>query len=119
MTRRDVAATDARWLRGPNVAASALRAMDNWLSAIAKDTRSHASQTDKVAANKPADLTDAWYTAGGAHIAEPGDLNNNGQCGALYPYSGNPRMVTGAPLVDDVLKCQLKAMQRSGLSRHQ
>ena len=88
-----------------------LRGMDEWIMAIKNDNAPAARAVDKVARNKPAALTDACYTAGGQRIAEPADPSNGGQCGAMYPIHANPRMVAGAPLADDVLKCQLRPLQ--------
>jgi hypothetical protein len=91
----------------------ALDAMDRWLSSIVLDTKSYASQAAKVVANKPSDVVDACYMTTGTKIAEPADINNGGQCGALYPFYSGPHMAAGGPLTDDVLKCQLKPIQRA------
>ena len=90
-----------------------LKAMDLWLSNISMDKRVYASQADKVIANRPADLQDACYTAAGLKIVERADIGNSGRCGALYPYFSGPRMVSGGPMTDDVLKCRLISMRRS------
>ncbi|NDZ18945.1 DUF6351 family protein [Variovorax sp. WS11] len=100
-------------LRGPNLAPIALKSMDAWLSSLSSDTKSYANQSAKVAANKPTDLVDACYTTTGTKIAEAAEINNGGQCGVLYPYFTNPRIVAGAPLSDDILKCQLKPLLRA------
>lgn len=90
-----------------------LQSMDTWLSNIAKDTKAYASRAEQVVANKPSDLSDACYTATGTKITEAADINNGGQCGALMPYFGNPRIAAGGPITDDVLKCQLKPLARA------
>lgn len=95
----------------PSLNGEILRGMDQWIMAIKNDSAPAARPVDKVARNKPAALTDACYTAGGQRIAEPADPSNGGQCGALYPIHANPRMAAGAPLADDVLKCQLRPLQ--------
>ena len=99
--------------RQTDIAAIAIRAMDEWLSNIAADKKSYSSAHEKVMADKPADLTDACYTSRGDKIAEPADLDNRGRCGSLYPYFGSPRLAAGAPITNDILKCQLKPVQRS------
>ena len=38
-------------------------------------------------------------------------------CDAVFPYAGHPRLVAGGPLTEDVLKCQLKALDPSDYSR--
>ncbi|RCW68484.1 hypothetical protein DES41_1075 [Pseudorhodoferax soli] len=89
----------------------ALLAMDQWLSSVKADKRSYASAMEKVVSNKPAGLSDGCYLNTGEVILESFDASNNGRCGTLMPVYSNPRIVAGAPLTDDVLKCQLKAIQ--------
>lgn len=86
----------------------ALVAMDAWLAAIRSDT-SAASRRDKVLRNKPAGLTDGCYSAG-TFIAEPQfhGAAGSSQCNSLYPSAGYPLGVAGAPLSNDILKCQLR-----------
>jgi hypothetical protein len=78
--------------------------MDEWLDNIASD-RSPYRKGEKVVRNKPRDLVDACYTAEGQKIAEPASYTGSGQCNQLYPPHADPRLVTGAPLANDVLKC--------------
>ena len=63
----------------------------------------------KVARAKPAALVDACYDSTGRKIAEPATITG-GTCNALYPTFSTPRLVAGAPVVDNVLKCRLKAV---------
>ena len=89
-----------------------LARMDEWLTAITNDTRSYPTTAAKVVANKPSGLSDACY-ANGERIVEPADINNGGRCGQLMPFYSTPRMASGAPLTDDVLKCQMKPLVRA------
>jgi len=57
---------------------------------------------------KPRAAVDACWDVIGTKIAEPATLDKPGLCNALYPSHANPRLVAGAPLVDDILKCRLK-----------
>jgi Tannase-like family of unknown function (DUF6351) len=93
---------------GATVTGLAIDTMSQWLDALAKDTSS-APAIDKVVHAKPAAAVDACWTADGAKIEEPLSLTGTGRCAALYPPHSTPRLVAGAPLADDVLKCQLKA----------
>jgi hypothetical protein len=68
---------------------------------------------DKVVRNKPAEAVDACWDADGNKIVEPTSFNGKGKCNILYPVHGEPRLVAGAPLTNDVLKCQLKPIQYS------
>jgi hypothetical protein len=100
-------------LRAPNggvytrVQAEFLAQMDRWLDAIDSD-ESNAPQREKVIRAKPADLMDACWTADGRKIAEPAVYGQDSECNRLYPPHSAPRLVAGAPLADDVWKCQLK-----------
>jgi hypothetical protein len=73
--------------------------MDRWLAAVEAD-RSTAPRSVKVQRHKPADAVDACFIDG----VKETNLNT---CRATFPFSGNPRMAAGAPLSNDVLKCQL------------
>jgi hypothetical protein len=78
------------------VTSLALDTMTQWL-----DTRT-----------KPRAAVDACWDVIGTKIAEPATLDKPGLCNALYPSHANPRLVAGAPLVDDVLKCRLKPIDQ-------
>ncbi len=94
---------------GATVSGLAIDTMSRWLDAIAKDTSSSPA-IDKVVRAKPAAALDACWTADGEKIEEPLSLTGSGRCATLYPPHATPRLVAGAPLADDVLKCQLKAI---------
>jgi len=89
----------------------AIAKMDEWLTNLSKDTSSDPVM-DKITRDKPADLVDACYPRTGDRIAEP-QVFGSGQCNTLYPAFPSPRMVAGEPLTNDVLKCQLKAIDFS------
>ncbi|MGY8526383.1 DUF6351 family protein [Paracidovorax citrulli] len=81
--------------------------MDRWLTAIQND-KAEGSQAQKVVRNKPADLVNACWDAGGNKIVEEPSAFEPNQCNTLYPAGTTPRMVAGGPLADDIVKCQLK-----------
>ncbi len=85
--------------------------MDRWLRDIQRDPGALRA-TDKVVANKPADLVDACYTpdATPVKIEEEQTFDGPGQCNQLYPSFPAPRMVAGGPLSGDVIKCELKPL---------
>jgi hypothetical protein len=62
----------------------------------------------KVARDKPSGLADACWTTEGEKIVEPLTFDGKSRCNDLYPAHADPRMVAGAPLRDDILKCALK-----------
>ena len=89
------------------VTGHAIDTMTAWLDALKKDT-STASPREKIRRAKPTAAQDGCWDATGARIDEPATFDGPGKCNALYPNHKNPRIVAGAALADDVLKCQLK-----------
>jgi hypothetical protein len=92
---------------GAGALADPIRLMDSWLDNIAKD-QSKDSLAVKVARNKPPEAQDTCWTDTGERIAEPASYTTNGRCNQLYPPHADPRIASGGPLADDVLKCVLK-----------
>ena len=100
--------------RGPDsilgvVSPQAVAQVDKWLTDILADT-SDMPQTKKVAAHRPPDLVDACYTAADAKIT---DMD---RCAELFPIASDARIVAGAPLANDVLKCTLKPVDPNDYS---
>ena len=79
--------------------------MDRWLAAIEAD-RSGVSLATKVVRNKPPDAVESCWIGGE-------QLLDKAACAAAFPNFGDPHLGAGAPLEDDVLKCQLKPLRRS------
>jgi hypothetical protein len=92
---------------GPSV--DSLTMMDKWLTAIKADTSGDAIE-DVVLAAKPKDATDlCWLSTDTMLTTKVTDL---AQCDAdprLKAHS-SPRQVAGGPLAENVLKCELKAV---------
>jgi hypothetical protein len=93
----------------------AIDTMTKWLDALAKDS-STGSAADKVARNKPASAVDGCWASDGTRINEPAVFAAPGKCNDMYPVHLTPRLVAGAPLTDDVLKCQLKPIDAKDYS---
>ncbi|HTE41084.1 MAG TPA: DUF6351 family protein [Steroidobacteraceae bacterium] len=94
-----------------NLAALSLDTMNKWLDNMAADPAP--LSMGKVVKHKPADAVDACWTSDGQKIVERASfdgssLDAKGRCNALYPIHGEPRLVAGAPLTNEVVKCQLK-----------
>ena len=81
--------------------------MTKWLDAIAADPAplSHA----KVVRHKPPEAADAYFDAAGVKHVEKATWDGAGGYNKTYPNHSEPRIVAGAPIANDVLKCQLKA----------
>ena len=86
--------------------AANLDTMTRWLDAIVADPAP--LTPDKVVKHKPAEAVDTCWDRSGAKIVEPARFDAQNQCNALYPIHSEPRLVAGAPLANDVMKCQLK-----------
>jgi hypothetical protein len=87
-----------------------LDVLDKWLAAVARDTAA-GTQREKVLRNKPAGLTDSCFTAKLDEIKDPA------KCKAMFPVYSNARVVAGAPAGDDVLKCELKPIDKADYKR--
>jgi hypothetical protein len=90
---------------------STLDTMNAWLDAIVADPAP--LSIDKVVKHKPAEAVDTCWDASGVKIVEPASFTATNKCNALYPIHSEPRLVAGAPLTNDVMKCQLKPIDFS------
>lgn len=105
--------------RSTSLADENIAAMDEWLRNLALDTSAE-PLTDKIVRAKPTSLVDACWDEAGNRIVEEQSYdtaslfdNRAGRCNELYPPHTGPRMVAGGPLTNDVLKCQLKPLNRA------
>ncbi|WKB55860.1 DUF6351 family protein [Eleftheria terrae] len=88
-------------------AVARLDLMTAWLDALSADPAP--LTPDKVARLKPRDAEDAcWSATDRVRHREPATLDGPGVCNTLYPKTPSPRMVAGASVADDILKCRLK-----------
>ncbi len=88
----------------------ALAQMDQWLTNLSKDSSGEAPIA-KLRRAKPADLVDAcWNTDETPRRIVEKQQYRAGQCNELYPAFSYPRGIAGAPIANDVIKCQLKSL---------
>jgi Tannase-like family of unknown function (DUF6351) len=88
----------------------AISRMDQWLVNLKNDT-SNDPQRTKVIRAKPAGLVDTCWSPDPTpvRVEEPQSYGNgNTTCNTYYPSFLSPRLVAGAPLANNILKCQLK-----------
>ena len=97
---------------GSKVSALALETMTQWLDTLLADTTQTPLRTRIVNA-KPAAAVDACWDPQGNRIEEKFEFMAPGQCNELYPSHRNPRLVAGAPLEDDAIKCALQMPDRA------
>jgi hypothetical protein len=83
----------------------AILAMDKWLAAVEADKR-NVPLARKIIEDRPADVTDRCTD--GAGQAMPSDYCDN----VVQSYT-TARIEAGMPFTDDVIKCNLKPLQRS------
>jgi hypothetical protein len=86
---------------------AAFLAMDKWLAALKADTGSTTLQ-QKIVADKPSDAFDFCYLSNDSRFQRK--VTDQVQCDldpGLRPHS-SPRQVAGGPVIEDILKCQLK-----------
>jgi hypothetical protein len=92
------------------VLTQALAQMDQWLTTVSRDS-SNDAPIAKLRRAKPADLVDAcWNTDETPRRIVEKQQYRAGQCNELYPAFSYPRGVAGAPIANDVIKCQLKSV---------
>jgi len=91
---------------GTDLGALSLDTMNKWLDNIAADPAP--LSTDKVVRNKPVEAVDAYWDVNGKEFVERASFDGEGGFNKMYPVHSEPRLIAGAPLANDVLKCQLK-----------
>lgn len=100
--------------RSAGIESFAIAKMDEWLTNL---TRIPASErtVEIIARAKPADLSDACYSAVGDRILEVQTFAG-GECNGLYPTFPPPRMIAGGPMANNILKCELKPVDSADYS---
>jgi hypothetical protein len=99
-------------------AVESLELMDEWLTNLALD-ESGQPLAQRVVSARPAALLESCWAEDGSQIVESQVFdearlfdNRSGRCNELFPPHTGPRMVAGGPLTNDVLKCELKPLER-------
>jgi hypothetical protein len=88
------------------LAALSIDTMNQWLDALVADPAP--LTTAKVVKHKPAMAVDACWDANGERTVERATFDGTGKCNTLYPIHSEPRLVAGAPLTNEINKCQLQ-----------
>lgn len=84
--------------------------LDEWATALAESHGDEAGDDEITAAldaTRPDAAIDNCVTADGQRISALDLYEQPGPCTDPYPVSSTPRRVAGAPLVHDILKCEL------------
>ena len=88
--------------RGPRP--DAFDVLDEWMAAVDADTND-LPRAEKIALHRPSSANDDCQVQD-QRFSDP-DF-----CRTIYPYFGDPRIAAGGPSTDDVIKCQLKPLDR-------
>lgn len=94
-----------------DIAPIALTTMTKWLDAMAADPAPLSAE--KVVKAKPSDAVDAYWTPDGKRVNEVASWDPNTSWNKTYPVHSEPRLMAGAPVANDVMKCQLKPVDFS------
>jgi hypothetical protein len=89
-----------------HVTGLAIDTMRQWLDGIVKDPS--ATVIDRIRRQRPQAAADGCWDAAETRIDEVATFAGPGRCNALFPNHRNPRLIAGAPVADDIAKCQLK-----------
>jgi hypothetical protein len=99
----------------PSLTLQSFLTMDKWMSNLKADT-STATLEKKIISAKPADAFDFCYLTSDTTLSNK--ITDKAVCDAdqfLKPHS-SPRQVAGGPLSENILKCQLKAIDPADYS---
>jgi hypothetical protein len=89
-----------------NLAPIALDVMTKWLDSMSADAAP--LTPTKVVKHKPADAVDAYWAPDGQRVNEVASWDPDTSFNKTYPIHLEPRLVAGAPITNDIMKCALK-----------
>jgi hypothetical protein len=90
--------------------------LDEWLTAAAAD-QAGGSRAEQLARNRPGAAVDTCVTPDGETIAAGDVYDRANACTDAYPVAADARRVAGAPLRDDVVKCQTTPVNATTFER--
>ena len=102
------------WRGSPVPFDKAWAAFSAWMEAIAADG-SAAPARAKAIRDRPVAAVDGCWTSPTDFIDEPQGFSRQpaAPCNARFPSYGFPRLVAGGPLAADILKCELKPLDKA------
>jgi hypothetical protein len=90
--------------------------LDQWLSATAADGGA-GTTAEKLARNRPDDAVDRCVLPSGEELSGASVYDGTNECTEAYPVAKDARRAAGAPLRDDVLKCQTQPVGDAEFTR--
>lgn len=97
-----------------NLAPIALDTITKWLDSMAADPAPLTPA--KVVKHKPADAVDAYWTPDGQRVNEVASWDPDTSWNKTYPIHLEPRLIAGAPITNDIMKCALKPVSLADYS---
>jgi hypothetical protein len=95
-----------------NLLLQSFTTIDKWVGAIKADTTG-ATIEQKIASHRPTDVPDACYLSTDKNYASP--VTDFAVCDGdpFLKKHASPRQIAGGPLAENILKCQLRPIDRS------
>jgi hypothetical protein len=103
---------EAPLIGDPRWADEGLQVMDRWLDAVSRD-RSETPLAEKVAANRPADLSDRCSNVPGVELVDVPGVGRACELEAAQTRYGTPATVAGESIATDTNKCALKPLRQA------
>ena len=92
-----------------DVGVAVIELLDEWATALAADESGEPS-AETIEQTRPDDAVDTCITPDGDELRGADVYDQDNTCTDAYPVSGSPRTVAGAPLRNDVIKCELRSV---------
>jgi hypothetical protein len=97
---------------GGGLGPEALDVVDRWLDRISAD-HDGGDRLAQLARTRPPEAVDNCLDPAGQRLSAVDLYSKPGPCTTPYPLHGDPRTAAGAPRANDILKCQLRPIDRS------
>ena len=94
---------------GGGLGPEAIATVDSWLDRISAD-HGGGDRLAKLTRTRPQEATDNCVDPAGERLSAVDLYTKPGPCTTPYPLHGDPRTAAGAPRANDILKCQLRAV---------
>jgi hypothetical protein len=91
----------------PDIGLKSFLLIDSWLSSIEAD-HGRGSLAEKVVRDKPGQAVDGCFPESATTM-----ITDQSTCATVFPHYGDTRTAAGAPLADEIIKCQLKPLNAS------
>jgi len=87
--------------------------LDQWITTAAATPADGRSTADMLAASRPAGAVNRCTLPDGRVLTGGWEIYDAGPCAEAYPVHGDPRLVAGEGIADDIVKCQLRPIDQA------